>query len=221
MPYRKNPLVTGQYYHIFNRGIDSRPIFLNKRDYQRFFNTLVYYQVKLPLKLSTYLALSSEDKQKWINQRKLIKPYVEIACYCLMPNHFHLLLKQTQSQGISTYLRHVIDSFTRYFNTRTNRLGALLQGRFKSVLVETDDQLLHLSRYIHLNPLTSFIVKDFTALRSYTWSSLLEFINGMENVCNKEIVLDAFKNKSAYEVFLKNQADYQHSLELIKHLTYE
>ena len=98
---------------------------------------------------------------------------VDIGAYCLMPNHFHILLQQLQDNGISTFVRKLLNSYTRYFNTKNERIGPLFQGQFKAVRVESDEQLLHLTRYIHLNPLVGYVVKD---LRNFEWSSYLDYI---------------------------------------------
>lgn len=90
-----------------------------------------------------------------------------------MPNHFHLLLQQIRDGGITEFISKLTNSYTRYFNIRNKRIGPLFQGEFKAVHVETDEQLIHLSRYIHLNPIVSYITKK---LESYQWFSYLEYL---------------------------------------------
>lgn len=220
MPARMIPLVTDQYYHIFNRGIDKRPIFPQKRDYRHFIETLLYYQRKLPVKLSLFQVLPEEDKLRLLEISHALAPFVDFVCYCLMPNHFHLLLKQVQADGISNFIRLVSDSFTHYYNLKYKRKGTLFEGRFKAVLLESDEQLLHVNRYIHLNPITSFVVKNFDQLLKYKWSSLPEYLQGGPGVCTKSYILNQFKTHK-YENFLKDQVDYQRKLDAIKHLLFE
>lgn len=210
MPYRTTPFVTGQYYHIFNRGNEKRRIFADNRNYQRFLKTILYYQIDGPkpkFSHSSIVKLSKLDPSKRI---------VEINCYCLMPNHFHFILKQVKGGGISEFLSKLQNSYTKFFNTKYNRVGALFQGQFKAVLIESDEQLLHLSRYIHLNPYGAFIIKN---LADYEWSSFNEYINtsAVKKLCSKDIILGFFKSDDEYKKFVLNQANYAQKLELIKH----
>lgn len=212
MPSRTVPFINGQYYHIYNRGVEKRYIFNNRVDQHRFIKTVLYYQLEGPKpKLSNFF------------KYKLFKPdfdkkIVDIICYCLMPNHFHFLLKQLKDGGITEFVSKLTNSYTKYFNTRDKRVGPLFQGEFKSVFIEYDEQLIHLSRYIHLNPLVSYLVKD---LSSYEWSSYLEYINGDKGICAKEDILSFFKTPAKYKQFVLDQADYGQELELIKHQTLE
>ena len=208
MPSRINPFINGQIYHIYNRGSEKRPIFENRRDQKRFEQTMLYYQLDGP-------------KPRFSNffKYKLFKPdptkkIVEIICFCLMLNHFHFILKQLKDGGITEFISKLSNSYTKYFNTKHTRIGPLFQGEFKSVLVESDEQLLHLSRYIHLNPLVSFLVKD---LDQYEWSSYREYINATRGISSKEDVLGFFKSPDAYKQFVLDQAEYGKTLELIKH----
>lgn len=147
---------------------------------------------------------------------------IGLVCYCLMPNHFHFLLKQTEKEGISRYMSLVQNSYTKYFNARNNRAGPLFQGYFKAVRVENDEQLLHLSRYIHLNPYSSYIVKTLDDLVVYSWSSFSEYLGIVESgYLRKKIILDQFKSSQKYKKFVFDQADYQRELGKVKHLVLE
>lgn len=207
MPYRTTPFVNGQIYHIFNRGSEKRIIFQSNRDRSRFLKSLQYYQLADPKPRFSKFSLSGKKELK-------NKKVVEIFCYCLMPNHFHLLIKQYEEGGISKFMSKFLNSYTKYFNTKYDRIGALMQGQFKAVLVESDEQLIHLSRYIHLNPLVSYIVKN---LKEYPWSSYREYIQNYEGFCDKKEVLNFFKTPVAYEQFVLDQTAYGMELELIKH----
>lgn len=209
MPGRFVPLVNEQYYHIFNRGSDKRNLFLQNQDYNRFIKTLYYYHFSgQKIRFSNYNK-SNINFLTPLGTEKL----VDIICYCLMPNHFHLLLKQKQENGISKFLSQISNSYTKYFNTKNKRIGALLQGTFKAVLVENDEQFLHVSRYIHLNPIVSSIIDK---LEKYPWSSYQEYKTG-SFFCKTEEVLNFFKTNAHYLEFLNNQIEYGKSLELIKH----
>lgn len=224
MPIRKYPLVTNEIYHVYNRGVEHRPIFLSKLDYQRALDSLAYYQFKnSPLSFSYFLRLPVKERQDFLS--KLVtknSKLIEILCFCLMPNHFHLLLRQTIDNGISKYVGNFTNSYTRYFNIRNKRIGHLLQGQFKAVRIETDEQLIHISRYIHLNPFSSYIVRGLDELEDYQWSSLPEYIDKMERrISNPQTVLSYFKTKEKYKEFVFDRADYQRRLENIKHLALE
>jgi putative transposase len=135
-----------------------------------------------------------------------------------MPNHFHFLLKQVAGDGVAKYLSLFTNSYTRYFNTKHNRIGPLFQGVFKAVRVESNNQLLHLSRYIHLNPYVSNIVTK-TNLSTYPWSSLPSYLFGIKDFVESKIVTSQYKDIARYRDFVLNHADYARELEYIKHMT--
>jgi putative transposase len=222
MPYRSIPFATGEYYHIYNRGVAYQPIFRKAKDYERFVLSLHYYQFKnIPIRLSKYLQKPQEVRTELF--KELVKSndkIVDLIAFCLMPNHFHFLIKQDTEDGISKYMRLMTNSYARYFNTKYKRVGSLFQGMFKLVHVENDEQLLHLSRYIHLNPLVSFIVKEQNLI-SYPWSSLGEYIKGEAIFANPTPILSHFSVKQSYLAFVLDQADYGKKLEKIKHLKLE
>lgn len=224
MAGRKTVLATGEIYHIFNRGIASQPTFFDNRNFQRFLNAMIYYQNhQPPMKLSLFLTSSYEKREKFI-QESLLKNdfWVENICYCLIANHFHFLLKQLKESGISHFMSNLTNSYTRYLNTKQKRNGPFFQGRFKAVRIETNEQLLHISRYIHLNPLTSYVVREKTDLENYIYSSFPEYLGKIKReICQKEVVLDQFRIREAYREFVFDQADHQRKLEVIKHLVLE
>lgn len=229
MPGRLLPLVNNEIYHIVNRGVASQPLFTNQSNYQRILQTIFHYRIESPPRYShlnrpKILHLASPNS----------KPLIQIIAYCLMPNHLHLLIKQLKDNGISIFMSNFTNSYVRYFNTKHKRRGPLFEGRFKAVRIETDEQLLHVSRYIHLNPYSSFIVKTIDQVLSYPYSSLGQYLtNQNSEIIDKKIILDFFKTPSsltvsarrgeiaAYKEFVKDQADYQQKLDQIKHLTFE
>lgn len=221
--FRKTTLSNDQIYHVYNRGVERRPVFTNKWEFKRGIDTLWYYRFSdLPFRLSRFLNLpESERKQVLDNLNKGGQKLVEFIAYCLMPNHFHFLLKQLKDNGISTFLSNFTNSYTKYFNTKQNRIGPLFEGVFKAVLVETDEQLVHLSRYIHLNPVTSYIVKT-KDLEQYLWSSLPEYLNtSPEPICQKGHILSFFPSAQEYRKFLLDQISYAQQIDKMKHLLIE
>lgn len=198
MAGRAIPLVTGEYYHIFNRGVARQQVFITQRDYQRALLTLDYYRyVDPPLKLSKFNDLTVEEKIARSLSTATHPKLVDVISYVFMPNHIHLLLKQTFPGGISKYMSQTTNSYTRYFNTVHNRPGPIFQGSFKSVHVETNEQLLHLSRYIHLNPYVSKLTTKNEVL-SYPWSSISAFQDKADHLSEPGVIISQLKSSSEY-----------------------
>ncbi len=208
MPYRQTVLATGEFYHIFNRGVARMPTFVTSRDYSRFTQALQYY-------------MNANAKPKFSAAHELsilhsaTKNLIDIIAYCLMPNHFHLLLKQKTENGISQYMKNISISYTKYFNIKNDRVGPLFQGAFKAVRIETTEQLLHVHRYIHINPTVGFVTKS---LEDYPWSSFHEYAKRKIGFCEKELILSNFSNPKQYRQFLLDQEDYGKQLKGIQHL---
>lgn len=208
MPSRLIPLASGYYYHIFNRGVAKSPIFFDAKSYKRFIDCMVYYQIENPKPRFSLF----KPKIHTLNESQKI---VDIISYCLMPNHFHILLYQQRDGGITEFLSKLENSYTKYFNTRFKRVGPLFQGEFKAVLIESNEQLIHVSRYIHLNPIVSGLVSN---LEDFKWSSYSEYINNTyKSICVKEVILNQFSFDNTYQQFVQDQIDYGLSLEVIKH----
>lgn len=208
MASRTVPFVNDEYYHIFNRGVARMPIFYTAYDFDRFMKTMIYYTIEGPkpkFSIFTPTTLSLDMNEKIVN----------IICYCLMPNHFHFLLQQKREGGITEFVSKLSNSYTKYINIKNKRVGPLLQGDFKAVHIETDEQLLHLTRYIHLNPLIGYVTKN---LEAYRWSSYDEYIGTANGICEKEIILSQFSSSNTYKQFVEDQKDYAEKLEQTKHL---
>lgn len=223
MPYRKIVFANNEVYHILNRGVAQTPIFLSSREYSRFLSLIEFYRYAHPLlSFSRYNRLSQEERRKLREDIKRKNSLlVEIFAYCLMPNHFHLLLKQLRDKGISIMLSRLQNGYAKYFNLTHQRQGPLFQSMFKAVRVETDEQLLHLSRYIHLNPSSSYLVK-IKNLSSYSWSSFPKYLGKRHFAfINAETILGMINGKGKYKKFVFNQAEYQRELNTIKHLSLE
>lgn len=222
MPGRVLPLVTKQIYHVFNRGINRCPTFTSKKEYLRALNSIKYYQnVNPPISLSKYLNRGTEKKGEIFQLITKKEKLITLFCFCLMPNHFHLLLKQEKDRGISKFMSNFQNSYTRYFNIKNNRDGSLFLDQFKAVRIETDEQLIYVSRYIHLNPHTNFVVNSINDLENYPWSSLSAYIKNDAALVNKEQIMSNFKNGDDYRKFVTDQADYQRRLKEIRHLLFD
>jgi putative transposase len=213
------------------------PIFTANKELSRAVKSLDFYRhINRQVKLSRYLNLEIKEKSEVNNLLSKSPMHVDIICFCLMNNHFHLLLRQVTDNGITKFMTNFQNSYSRYFNLRHNRKGVLFEERFKSVLVETDEQLLHLSRYIHLNPYSAGMVKNISELENYFWSSYPEYLRRRKGFCKPETILNLLEpapnhhsgrveyntpgvKDTAYKAFVNDQADYQKQLEKVKHLT--
>lgn len=213
MPYRSIAFTNSNFYHIFNRGVEKRKIFSSNEDYERFLEAMYYYQFDGPKP-----KLSIHKRFRLVEFYKNPK-IVDIICYCLMPNHFHLLIKQLRDKGTQDFIRKLLNSYTKYFNTKYDRDGHLFQGAFKAVTVDTDNQLLHLSRYIHLNPLVSKITNT---LETYKYSSYPFYIGfGNNKLSTEKPLMSFFNSAKEYRKFVEDQRDYGTELEQVKHLLIE
>lgn len=215
MAIRKVAFVNGEHYHVFNRGVDKRDIFLDKEDLDRFFQSMDEFNVADPIG-SIYENSFRQTSVKNDDANKL----VNFICYCLNPNHYHFVLEQIADNGIEK-LMHKIGGYPKFFNHKYSRSGALFQGKFKAVLISTNEQLLHTSAYVNLNnrvhlPLRSKAPK----LNKTSWSEYTE--NSGTEFCKKDIVLEQFKNNKAYEDFAKESLkDIQKRKEEMKGLLIE
>ena len=199
MPIRKTVFANNHYYHIYNRGVEKRTIFEDEQDYKTFIEILVYYLVpdkSLP-------DIFSRKPQVKISQG------VSLLCFCLMPNHFHLLIKQKRDKSIVALMNSLGITYAKYFNKRHNRVGGLFQDRFKSKLINKDEYLLHLSKYIHLNP------KEFwkKSLAAYPYSSYRFYLEaGPKEFIDVDFILSYFSNEHknfSYQAFVEEtEADF-------------
>jgi putative transposase len=222
MPLRITPLVTDNYYHVYNRGVAKQLTFFNPRHFFHFERTLSYYlALEHKVRFSQFLRFSQIHQQSYLLQRLMTaKNRADIIAYCLMPNHFHLLLKQTSENGISTLMQLLGNSYTKYINTATHRVGHLFQGQFKATLIDTNDYLLHLSRYIHLNPLHLRLVTQ-GKLSSYKYSSFTQYTSPRVSstiVVKPDIILNQFKDKRSYQNFCLDHVSYASSITQLSHL---
>ena len=219
---RKIVFANEEYYHVFNRGLDRKSTFTDKNEYQRAVRLIKFYRHKnIPARYSQLMNQPIETRIKNLELIFNSTRIIDIVCYCLMPNHFHFLLKQLSDNGIPKFVSNFTNAYTRYFNTKNVRTGPLFQGVFKAVHIESDEQLIHLSRYIHINPAVSSVVSE-QELEYYPWSSYPEYLEKQSSqVCQKESVSSSFKTPSEYKGFVTDQIEYGKQLDAIKHLMLE
>lgn len=183
----------GEFYHVYNRGVGKMNIFIDEEDYNFFLNRL--FESVHPEMLKNL---------KFTPRRKLLpENSFELTAYCLMPNHYHILIKQIDDLPISLLMSKVCTSYSMYFNKKYERVGSLYQDIFKCVRVESNAQLLWLSAYIHNNPVKSKIVNDPF---SYKWSSAKEYLDSStKNMCSKSVIMEQISNKTHYKKLLSDE----------------
>jgi len=195
---REISLKNGEYYHIYNRGTDKRDIFSGEFDYVRFFRSLKEFNQVEPV-VSLYIKDQLEKAGKTIVAGPLQgEKLIEIVAFNLLPNHFHLILKQLREGGISEFMKRVGGGYTRYFNHRYKRSGVLFQGKFKSAHINSNEKLIYLSAYVDGNHIVHGIKNGGK------FSSLDEYKNGKKYLCNVNPVLCQFDSVKDYLKYIEN-----------------
>ena len=213
---RKELLVNGEIYHVYNKSIGEFDIFVGKRELNRLFSLINYYKFPQNLRFSKFKMLPTELKKDYIAEFKKQSPLVEVYAYVFMPNHYHLLLKQIQDKGISVFVSNFQNGFAKYFNKKYERLGGLFLRPFKAKRIAKDEIFLHVSRYIHLNLVTSYL-SEYEDIKYDRRSSFPIYLNNKENdFINTENVISLVGSSNKYEEFVRNQVDYQRNLSHIK-----
>lgn len=222
MPIRNPQLINNEFYHIVKRGIEERDIFLDDEDRLRFINSLLVFNDKKPAPWSIRAFWKQRDPfslKSYLPER----PLVEIHAFALMKNHFHLLIRQLVESGITNFMRK-LGGYSYYFNKKYKRIGPLFQGRFKAVLIKTEDQLKNVFVYIHTNPLEiiEFNWKEegiknpqmaIQFLEEYKWSSYPDYLNkeNFPKVTNREFFIELLGNgkgcKNEVESWILYKAD--------------
>ncbi len=192
MSMRKVPFLVGQYYHIYNRGVDKRVVFKDNVDLQRFIQGMDEFNSLEPVG-SLYL---NRFKKRDPDNVKL----VDFVAYCLNPNHYHFILTPLVENGIERFMQRLGTGFTMFFNERYERNGVLFQGKFKAVHIDSDEYLMYLNVYVNLNDKAHSL--GGSTSKWITKSSWNEYIGeNKENFCNKKIVLDRFNSPKEYKEF--------------------
>ena len=203
---RNIKITPGEYYHIYNRENKRQPIFLDNRDRARFLFLILYFQSPITVH-SIGNHITHFLKHRVFELRKTFKIIasrnIELIMFTLMPNHFHLGLKEIQEGGISRYMQKILNAYTKYFNTKYKTSGHLFQGPYQAVHMENNTQLLHLSAYIHKNPKK---IKEWSnKIDQYPWSSYQDYVkkNRWNELLKPEIILEQFNSKINYKKFIK------------------
>lgn len=214
---KKRSFHEGDLYHIFNKSISNYGIFKDLNNCRQFINTFGYYNNTVVGRSFSKFLLKNKD----FTAENILIPgentYVKCIAYCIMPDHYHFLLKILIDSSFSLFISKVENSFSRFFNVKFSRKGPLWQSEFKSVKIRTNEQLLHISRYIHLNPTTSNLVKK---PEEWKYSSYNDY------VCKNSLLTDILteistQNPEYYRTFVEDNIDYQKKLKMIKRLIFE
>lgn len=196
MSLRKVKLIQGEYFHLYNRGNDKKVIFKDKEDYDRFIGLMYACNQKENFKSDN---LQKNEGLFNVKRKNLL---VNIGAYCLMPNHFHIILIQIEDKGISKFMKKLLTAYVMYFNKKYERTGSLFEGKFKAEHAGNDRYLKYLYSYIHLNPIKLINkkwkeegIKDknkvINYLKQYKYSSYLDY-TGENRVQNKVLNINSF-----------------------------
>jgi len=187
----------GGIYHVYNRGVNKMDIFEEEYDFKVF---LFRLKENLFPNQKSELNLSRSERRR----KPLPLNSFDLISYCLMPNHFHLLIQQKTDLSITKLISKICTGYSKYFNKKYERIGAVLQDQFKAVLVEDNEQLLWTSYYIHKNPIETGLVKF---PENYKWSSYPEYFDQKENknLCHKSIILEQFNSSEQYLKYFENK----------------
>lgn len=187
-----------QYYHVYNRGVNKDDIFRDDSDYAVLLSLLKRH-------LSNEIA-----HDKFGREFKHLKNDVALLAYCLMPNHYHLLLLNRNKTGVEQLMRSIGTAYSRYFNKKYGRVGPVFQGNFKASLIYSDSYIQHISRYIHLNP---------ENYKNYRWSSYIAITQrqSVEWLDSNELLQTFNGTIKDYVDFVDDYIDYKDMLDEIKY----
>ena len=178
MPYREDEFAPDQYYHIFNRGAGREPIFFNPDNYNHCLNLMRKYAPKYE---------------------------VTVIAYCLMPNHYHFLIRQETDQPLSKFINVLFNAYVQAINHQQMRTGTLFEGRFRHVRVDRDEYLVHLCRYIHNNPVKANLVK---VPGDWQYSDYLDWIGQKPGMLiDKTFIKERFSKPEEYRQFVMDNLD--------------
>ena len=206
---RKIPFENGEFYHVYNRGVDKRIVFSDEDDLNRFMQSMEEFNVIDPIGSiyqNSFIKNKSDSTDQLGHPMSKLK-LVNFICYCLNPNHYHFILEQVSDKGIEKFMQRLGNGYTKYFNNKNKRSGVLFQGKFKAVHIDSNEYLLHASAYVNLNDRVhqlggkdSKLVKSRSSWGEYTGKSKGDF-------CNKDIILEQYKSVREYQKFAESSVE--------------
>jgi putative transposase len=197
---RTTPMANDCYYHVYNRGVDRRDIFLSDEDRRRFLRGCILFNDE------EVIARKPELSEDGSHPRRSTTPLVSILCYALMNNHVHFIFRQSVDDGVARFMQRLGTGYTKYFNRRYDRTGALFESTYKAVLIQDDRQFLHSTRYVHLNPFDIFEGDEdnrMEQLIEYPWSSFRHYIGRTNDPVIHPNFLSSMMSAEEYFLFLK------------------
>lgn len=190
------PYIENGYYHLYNRGAEKHPIFLRSNDY-KFFIYLIQKYISPDFIINPKTSLFEPMN---------ISDQIDLLCFCLMPNHFHFLVKQKTSNAITLFTRRLFSSYAGYFNQKYGHGGNLFQGKLRGILIDSDEYLLHLSRYIHRNPID--LPKFKHNLQKYKFSSYQYYVGQNVVWIKNAPILNYFQIQLSHKPAWKNYQEF-------------
>lgn len=184
----------GEIYHLYNRGNNRENIFFDKTDYKS-----LMFRIGILLGFKPEKLMENEISKTPFSRIRISTKsgLFKLHCFCLMPNHFHLMIEQCGKVSISNFMLRLSTSFSMYMNKKYKRVGHVFQDQFKSVRIETNRQLMWTSAYIHMNPVKSKIIKEPS---NYAWSSYRDFIGNRDtNFLEKDLIIKTFENLNNFQ----------------------
>jgi len=226
MSRRKVDFSIGEFYHIYNRGTDKREIFLNPKDYDRFMSLLYLCNGQKSVNIREQFPKGASFGE--LRGFEHSETLVDIGVYCLMPNHFHLLILEKKEGGITKFMKKLATAYSMYFNKKNQRSGKLFEGHFKAEHVDEDEYLKYLFAYIHLNPVKLFdpllkekgitdTEKAKNFLENYNYSSYKDYTGKERNeniILNKQAFPEYFYNFREFNDFINEWLDFPKELPL-------
>ena len=214
---RKFKFSIDEFYHLYNRGIERRTIFLDLKDKERFINLLFLCNGSKPLVFKDI----PQGLPLWKVNRG--EPLVAIGAYCLMPNHFHILVSEIIENGISKFIWKLLTAYSMYFNKKYKRTGRLFEGTFRAEYVDKDEYLEYLFAYIHLNPIklidpkwrengVSNMIESKQFLKDYRYSSYPDYIGESRpetTILNKSAFPEYFESSKEFEDYVADWLNYK------------
>lgn len=205
---RQIEIAPDEIYHIYNRGMHQHAIFHDKHDYARFLFLILFFQSPLSFEnigrhISAFMKQADFKVSAKIIADVVHQRNVELMAFVLMPNHFHVIVKEIRVNGISDYMHRIGTAFTNYVNIKYHHSGHIFQGSYRAVHISDNDQLLYTSAYVHKNART---LKSWSnKLTQYPWSSYQDFVedNRWENLIKRDLILEQFTNAREYQQWVK------------------
>jgi putative transposase len=192
---RKIKFITGERYHVFNRGVDKRIIFKDTHDAERFFQTMKLFNTIEP-NGCLYLISLNKDKRK-------SEPLVHFITHSLQSNHFHFVIEQAVENGVSTFMKRLIGGYVGYFNNKYKRSGCLFQGPYKGSYIHSNEYLLYVSAYVNLNDQQNECSDQVATVGYSSWKEYIENSSAIEDTfcTHKNIILDQFQSPEDYKKY--------------------